>query len=118
MSIVARPSLDGATREDRAAQLFELLASELVAGRPILCTYKAAVDVVLGCEKYTPAYGSMLLKLATRTGAIQVDSLGEIRLDTFLVVPISRDLGPKQCQVSGGLEPYKIPLQPCGISTR
>jgi hypothetical protein len=27
----------------------------------------------------------MLLKLATTTGAIQVDSLGEIRLDTFLV---------------------------------
>jgi hypothetical protein len=85
LSIVARPSLDGATREDRAVQLFELLASELVAGRPTLCTYKAAVDVVLGYEKYTPAYGSMLLKLAKRTGAIHVDSLGEIRLDTFLV---------------------------------
>ena len=85
LSVVARPSLDGATREDRAAQLFELLASQLVAGRPTLCTYKAAVDVVLGYEKYTPAYGSMLLKLATWTGAIQVDSLGEIRLDTFLV---------------------------------
>lgn len=80
-----RPLLDGATREDRAGQLFELLASELVAGRPTLCTYKAAVKVVLGYEKYTPAYGSMLLKLATSTGTAEVDSLGDIRLDTFLV---------------------------------
>jgi hypothetical protein len=84
-STVPRPLLDGATREDRAGQLFELLASELLAGRPTLCTYKAAVDVVLGYEKYTPAYGSMLLELATRTGAFEVDSLGGIRLDTFLV---------------------------------
>lgn len=82
---VRRPLLDGATREDRAGQLFELLASELVAGRPTLCTYKAAVEVILGYERYTPAYGSMLLKLATSTGAAEVDSLGDIRLDTFLV---------------------------------
>jgi hypothetical protein len=84
-STVPRPFLDGATRENRAGQLFELLASELLAGRPTLCSHKAAVDVVLGYEKYTPAYGSVLLKLATRTGAFEVDSLGEIRLDTFLV---------------------------------
>jgi hypothetical protein len=82
---VPRPVLDGATREDRAAQLFELLVSELLAGRPTLCTYKAAVAVVLGYAKYTPAYGSLLMKLATGTGAFEVDSLGEIRLDTFLV---------------------------------
>ena len=82
---VRRPLLDGATREDRAGQLFELLASELIAGRPTLCTYKAAVEVILGYEKYTPAYGSMVLKLATSTGSSEVDSLGEIRLDTFLV---------------------------------
>lgn len=80
-----RPLLDGATREDRAGQLFELLASELVGGRPTLCTYKAAVKIILEYEKYTPAYGSMLLKLATSTGPFEVDSLGEIRLDTFLV---------------------------------
>jgi hypothetical protein len=82
---VRRPLLDGATREDRASQLFELLASELVAGRPTLCTYKAAVKIILEYEKYTPAYGSMLLKLATSNGPFEVDSLGEIRLDTFLV---------------------------------
>jgi hypothetical protein len=83
--VVRRPLLDGATREDRAGQLFELLASELIAGRPTLCTYKAAVEVILGYEKYTPAYGSMLLKLAASTGISEVDSLGQIRLDTFLV---------------------------------
>jgi hypothetical protein len=82
---VPRPSLDGETREGRARQLFDVLASELLAGRPTLCTYKAAVNVVLRYEKYTPAYGSTLLKLATRTGAFAVDSLGEIKLDTFLV---------------------------------
>jgi hypothetical protein len=57
----------------------------LIAGRPTLCTYKAAVEAILGYEKYTPAYGSMLLKLATSTGISEVDSLGQIRLDTFLV---------------------------------
>lgn len=82
---VPRPVLDGSAREDRAAQLFELLVSELLVGRPTLCTYKAAVAVVLGYAKYTPAYGSLLLKLATGTGAFEVDSLGEIKLDTFLV---------------------------------
>ena len=83
--VVPRPMLDGESREQRATRLFEILVSELLAGRPTLCTYKAAVAVVLGYPKYTPAYGSMLLKLATRTGAFEVDSLGEIRLDTFLV---------------------------------
>jgi hypothetical protein len=82
---VPRPALNGATREDRAAQLFDLLVAELLAGRATLCTYKAAVAVILGYGKYTPAYGSMLLKLATGTGAFEVDSLGEVRLDTFLV---------------------------------
>lgn len=85
LPVVRRPLLDGATREDRAGQLFELLASELAAGRPTLCTYKAAVKIILEYEKYTPAYGSMLLKLATSTGTFEIDSLGEIRLDTFLV---------------------------------
>lgn len=80
-----RPVLDGATRGERAAQLVELLVTELLAGRPTLCTYKAAVAEVLGYSKYTPAYGSQLLKLATGTGAFEVDSLGEIKLDTFLV---------------------------------
>ena len=45
---VPRPVLNGATRDDRTSQLFELLASELLAGRPTLCTYTAAVGVVLG----------------------------------------------------------------------
>lgn len=82
---VPRPVLDGATREDRATQLFELLLAELIEGRPTLCTYKAAVTITLGYPKYTPAYGSQLTKLASRTGTFEIEGLGEIRLDTFLV---------------------------------
>lgn len=82
---VSRPVLTGTTREERAGELFDRLVLELVEGRPTICTYKAAVAVVLGYPKYTPAYGSQLTKLATRTAIFEVDGLGEIRLDTFLV---------------------------------
>lgn len=81
---VVRPVVTG-TREERAGKLFDRLVLDLVEGRPTVCTYKAAVAIVLGYPKYTPAYGSQLTKLATRTGVFEVDGLGQIRLDTFLV---------------------------------
>jgi hypothetical protein len=82
---VVRPVLGGTTREELAGELFDHLVLELVDGRPTLCTYKAAVALVLGYPQYTPAYGSQLTKLAARTGSSEVDGLGKIRLDTFLV---------------------------------
>lgn len=83
--IVDRPVLTATARQERAGELFNYLVRELVGGRPTLCTYKAAVALVLGHSKYTPAYGSQLIKLAARTGVSEIDGLGEIRLDTFLV---------------------------------
>jgi Protein of unknown function (DUF429) len=80
-----RPVLTGSTREELAGDLFERLVLELIEGRPTLCTYKAAVALILGHQKYTPAYGSQLIGLATKTGVVEVDGLGDIRLDTFLV---------------------------------
>jgi hypothetical protein len=85
METFARPALAGATRQDRAAELFEQLVAELIDGRPTLCTYKAAVAIILGFSKYTPAYGAQLIKLATQSVTYEVDGLGEIKLDTFLV---------------------------------
>ncbi len=82
---VPRPALSGRTGDERAGELFDRLVLELVEGHPTLCTYKAAVAVLLGYPKYTPAYGSQLTRLAERTGVFEVDGLGEIRLDTFLV---------------------------------
>jgi hypothetical protein len=82
---VVRPVVTGTTREERAGELFDRLVQELVEGRPMVCTYKAAVAIILGCPRYTPAYGSQLMKAATSTGVSRVDGLGEIRLDTFLV---------------------------------
>jgi hypothetical protein len=85
MEPAVRPVLAGATREDRAAELFELLVAELIDGRPTLCTYKAGVAMIRGYTKYTPAYGAQLIKLATQSVTLEVDGLGEIKLDTFLV---------------------------------
>ncbi len=81
----ARPALAGATRQDRAAELFEQLVAKLIDGQPTLCTYKAAIAIILGHSKYTPAYGAQLIKLATQSVTFEVDGLGEIKLDTFLV---------------------------------
>jgi len=85
MEPAVRPVLAGATREDRAGELFELLVAELIDGRPTLCTYRAGVAMILGYAKYTPAYGAQLIKLATQSVTLEVDGLGEIKLDTFLV---------------------------------
>jgi hypothetical protein len=85
MELPVRPILAGATREDRAAELVDLLVAELIAGRPTLCTYKAAVSIILGYSKHTPAYGAQLIKLATQGATFEVDGLGQIKLDTFLV---------------------------------
>lgn len=82
---VGRPVLTDTTREGRAAELFAQLTAELVDGRPTLCTYKAAVATILGYPKYTPAYGAQLTRLATAGAAFEVDGLGDIHLDTFLV---------------------------------
>jgi hypothetical protein len=77
--------LTATAREERTGELFDYLVRELLDGRPTICTYKAAVALVLGHSKYTPAYGSQLIKLAARTGVSEIDGLGEIQLDTFLV---------------------------------
>jgi hypothetical protein len=84
-AVVARPILAGVTRQDRAADLFERLVGELMKGRPTLCTYKGAVASILGYPKFTPAYCAQLLKLATAGPGVELDGLGEIHLDTFLV---------------------------------
>jgi predicted nuclease with RNAse H fold len=82
---MARPVLTGTTAEERGYQLLELLVAELLAGRPTLCTYKAAVAAVLHQPKYAQGYGSQLTKLASETKVFQIDGLGEVRLDTFVV---------------------------------
>src|SRR5579862_401556 len=83
--IMERPVLAGATREDRAADLFKHLVAALLDGRATLCTYKAAVAMILGYPKFTPAYGKQLTKVAAESAAFEIDGLGEIHLDTFLV---------------------------------
>jgi hypothetical protein len=65
--IVDRPVLTATAREERAGELFDYLVREMVDGRSTICTYKAAVALVLGHSKYTPAYGSQLIKLAARS---------------------------------------------------
>lgn len=85
MEPFARPVLAGATRQDRAVELFEQLVADLIDGRPTLCTYKAAIAIILGYSKYTPGYGAQLIKLATQSVTYEVAGLGEIKLDTFLV---------------------------------
>ena len=41
--------------------------------------------MLLGHPKFTPAYGAQLLRLAIRTAWYDIDGLGLVRLDTFLV---------------------------------
>ena len=71
------------------------------------------MEVILGYEQYTPAYGSMLLKLATSTGTSAVDSLGDIRLDTFLVNqkhrPGDRHWDSRPTLRASGIEPSPAP---------
>lgn len=82
---VARPVLTGTTAEERGDQLLEILVTELLAGRPTLCTYKSAVAAVLGHVQYAQGYGAQLTKLATKSKEYEVEALGAIRLDTFIV---------------------------------
>jgi hypothetical protein len=82
---VPRPELTGTSEEERGDQLLEILVAELLAGRPTLCTYKAAVAAVLSHTKYAQGYGAQLTKLASKSKAFEVDALGEVRLDTFIV---------------------------------
>lgn len=81
--------LTGTTAE-RGNQLLELLVAELLAGRPTLCTYKSAVATVLG---HAQAYGAQLTKLATKSTEYEVEALGAIRLDTFIVTGRTRQPG-------------------------
>lgn len=82
---VARPVLIGTTAEERCDQLLEVLVAELLAGRPTLCTYKSAVAAVLGHVQYAQGYGAQLTKLATKSKEYEIEALGAIRLDTFIV---------------------------------
>jgi hypothetical protein len=82
---VARPVLTGTTAKERGDQLLEILVAELLAGRPTLCTYKSAVVAVLGHAQYAQGYGAQLTNLATKTKEYEVEALGAIRLDTFIV---------------------------------
>ena len=90
---VVRPVLTGATAEERGDQLLELLVAELLAGRPTLCTYKSAVAAVLGHAQYAQGYGAQLTKLATKSKEYEVEALGAIRLDTFIVTGRTRQPG-------------------------
>ena len=62
---------------DKSRQgLLEILVGELLAGRPTLYTYKAAVAAVLGHAQYAQGYGAQLTKLATKSKEYEVEALG------------------------------------------
>lgn len=90
---VVRPVLTGATAEERGDQLLELLVAELLAGRPTLCTYKSAVAAVLGHAQYAQGYGAQLTRSATKSKEYEVEALGAIQLDTFIVTGRTRQPG-------------------------
>jgi hypothetical protein len=92
---LVRPVLNGATAEERCDQLLELLVAELLAGRPTLCTYKSAVAAVLGHARYAQRYGAQLTKLATKSKEYEVETLGAIRLDAFIVTGRTRQPGDR-----------------------